>query len=170
MAFDLKIPELPNPFTETQVWQAQLSVLPKLFSYALSFVVLAIMWLNQHAMFDKLPHTNSKLIWYNFFLLFAMSLIPMVTNFLAAHPFLPHAVMLYGFVMSLNSLGFLLLRHYIENGAKLLPRNRLAQRSNSIALGLYVSTMLFAYVSVYISFAVFIGIPIWYFVPEKLKD
>ena len=94
-----------------------------------------------------------------------MSLIPLPTAFLAAHPFLPQAVMFYGLVLSLNSLGFALLRWQ----AKLLPYNRFVQRSNAISLMLYISSIPLAFVSVYLSFAIFIGIPIWYFLPDKLE-
>lgn len=125
MAFDLKLQELPARFTDADVWATMLGVVPKLLSYTLSFIVLAIMWLNHHVMFDRLPHSTSKLVWYNMFLLFAMSLIPMPTAFLAAHPFLPQAVMFYGFILFLNGLGFFLLRRYVEVEARLLPYNRL---------------------------------------------
>jgi uncharacterized membrane protein len=101
------------------------------------------------------------------FLLFAMSLIPMPTNFLAAHPFLPQAVMFYGFILFLNAFGFLLLRRYVEVGAKLIPYNALVHRSNMISTLLYLMSIPLAFVSVYLSFAIFVGIPLWYFLPER---
>lgn len=168
MAFDLKIPELAQNFTDRDVWQALLAVLPKVLSYSLSFVVLAIMWLNHHALFDRIPNSTSKLVWYNMYLLFAMSLVPMPTNFLAAHPTLPQAVMLYGFVMTLNSSGFLLMRRYVEVEAKLTAHNPKYHKSNFISFLLYFSTIPLALVSVYLSFLIFIGIPIWYFLPDRL--
>lgn len=167
MAFDLKLQELPAQFTDADVWRTMLGVVPKLLSYILSFIVLAIMWLNHHAMFDRLPHSTSKLVWYNMFLLFAMSLIPMSTAFLAAHPTLPQAVMFYGFILFLNGLGFYLLRRYVEVGAQLLPYNRLVQRSNMISATLYFSSIPLAFVSIYLSFLIFIGIPVWYFLPDR---
>jgi len=167
MAFDLKLQELPAPFTHADVWKTMLGVVPKLLSYSLSFIVLAIMWLNHHSMFDRLPHSTSKLVWYNMFLLFAMSLIPMPTAFLAAHPTLPQAVMFYGFVLFLNSLGFYLLRRYVEVEAQLLPYNRLVQRSNLVSTLLYFSSIPLAFVSIYLPFLIFIGIPVWYFLPDR---
>ncbi|HNM27676.1 MAG TPA: TMEM175 family protein [Saprospiraceae bacterium] len=167
MAFDLKLQELPARFTDADVWATMLGVVPKLLSYTLSFIVLAIMWLNHHVMFDRLPHSTSKLVWYNMFLLFAMSLIPMPTAFLAAHPFLPQAVMFYGFILFLNGLGFFLLRRYVEVEARLLPYNRLVQRSNLFSALLYFSSIPLAFVSIYLSFLIFIGIPVWYFLPDR---
>lgn len=76
MAFDLKLQKLPENFNDADIWRTLLDIVPKVLSYLLSFVVLAIMWLNHHTLFDKIPHSDSKLVWYNMFLLFAMSLIP----------------------------------------------------------------------------------------------
>lgn len=63
MVLELKIPELAAGFTDCDVWLALSSLMPKVFSYLLSFVVVAIMWINHHALFDKLPHSTSKLVW-----------------------------------------------------------------------------------------------------------
>lgn len=167
MAFDLKLQELPPAFTDADVWRTLAGVVPKILSYLLSFVVLAIMWLNHHVLFERLPHSDSKLVWYNMFLLFAMSLIPLPTNFLAAHPFLPQAVMFYGFVLFLNAFGFFLLRRYVEVGAKMIPYNTLVHRSNKASTLLYLASVPLAFVSVYLSFAIFIGIPLWYFLPDR---
>ncbi len=168
MAFELKVQELPPVFSQAQVWHVLSGVVPKLLSYLLSFMVLAILWLNHHNLLDKVPHTTSKLAWYNMFLLFAMSLIPMPTSFLAAHPFLPQAVMFYGLVMFLNGLGFLLLRRYVEWEAKWIAYNSVIHRSNLITTLLYLLSALLAWISVYLSFAIFVGVPIWYFLPDRL--
>jgi uncharacterized membrane protein len=167
MAFDLKLQELPVNFTDADVMKSLWGVVPKILSYSLSFIVLAIMWLNHHTLFDKLPHSTAKLVWYNMFLLFAMSLIPLPTAFLAAHPFLPQAVMFYGFVLSLNAFGFYLMRRYVEVDAKLLPYNPIVQKSNIVSTALYLLSIPLAFVSVYLSFLIFIGIPIWYFLPDR---
>jgi uncharacterized membrane protein len=167
MAFDLKLQELPANFTDADVIKSLWGVVPKILSYSLSYIVLAIMWLNHHIMFDKLPHSTAKLVWYNMFLLFAMSLIPLPTAFLAAHPFLPQAVMFYGFILSLNAFGFYLMRRYVEVNAKLLPYNPIVQKSNIVSTLLYLLSIPLAFVSVYLSFLIFIGIPIWYFLPDR---
>ncbi|WP_421794380.1 TMEM175 family protein [Haliscomenobacter sp.] len=169
MAFDLKIPELAKDFSDQDVWKALEAVVPKILSYMLSFVVVAIMWLNHHAMFDRIAHSTSKLVWYNMFLLFAMSLIPMPTNFLALHPFLPQAVMFYGFILFLNAFGFFLLRRYEEVDAQLLPYNAVVQRSNLVSTLLYLASIPLAFVSVYLSFLIFVGIPLWYFLPDRFR-
>lgn len=167
MVLELHIPELREGFTHSDVWAALSQLLPKVLAYVLSFVVIAILWINHHSLFDKIPHSDSKIVWYNAFLLFAMSLIPLPTAFLAEHPFLYEASMFYGFVMFLNAFAFLLMRRYIEVHARLIPYNFLVHKSNRISTLLYVLSIPLALVSVYLSFIIFVGIPVWYFLPDK---
>ena len=170
MVLELHIPELKENFTNSEVWAGLLSLLPKLFAYLLSFVVVAILWINHHALFDKILHATSALVWYNIFLLFVMSLIPMPTAFISDHPLLKQAVVFYGFVMFLNAFSFLLMRRYVEVRAKLIPYNKMVQRSNLISTSLYLLAIPLAFVSVYLSYIIFIGIPLWYFLPDKFND
>ena len=167
MVLELHIPELRESPSDQEVWNLLFLLVPKLLAYLLSFVVVAIMWLNHHSLFDRIPHSNSKLVWYNAFLLFSMSLIPLPTAFLAEHVLLYQAAMFYGFIMFLNAFAFYLMRRYVEVGANLIPYNALVQRSNLIATSLYLLSVPLALVSVYLSFIIFIGIPVWYFLPDK---
>lgn len=167
MVLELHIPELKGSFTQQDIWSEFYELAPKLLAYLLSFIVVAILWINHHALFDRIPHSTSKLIWYNAFLLFAMSLIPLPTAFIAEHPLLPEASLFYGFIMFLTSFLFFLLRRYVEVDAKLIPYNQFIQKSNILSASLYFLSMPLAFVSVYLSFIIFIGIPIWYFLPDK---
>jgi len=166
MVFDLKIQDLPPNYLDKDIWESLLSAVPKFLSYVLSFVVVAILWLNHHALFDKIPHSDSQLGWYNIFLLFSMSLIPLPTAFLAKYPNSYQAVMLYGLVMFLNSFSFLLMRRYVEITAKLITYNAKIHRNNLISVSLYFVSIPLSYLSVYLSFVIFAGIPLWYFLPE----
>lgn len=170
MVLELHIPELKDNFNGQDAWQALFSLLPRLFSYLLSFIVVAILWLNHHSLFDKIPHSTAKLVWYNAFLLFTMSLIPLPTAFVARYPTLTHASVFYGVVMLLNSFAFYLMRRYIEVEAKLLPYNSMIQRSNLVSVCLYLLSVPLAFVSIYLSFIIFIGIPLWYFLPDKFNQ
>jgi len=170
MVLELHIPELSPGFTKDELWSSLGSLLPQIAAYLLSFVVVAILWLNHHALFDQIPHSDPALFWYNAFLLFSMSLIPIPTAFLAEHPLLEQASMLYGLVMFLNALAFLLLRRYAEIKAKWIPYNRNIHISNRISTVLYLVSIPISIVSVYFSLLIFIGIPMWYFIPERFTN
>lgn len=167
MVFDLKLQDLPETASPQVLWNDIFALMPKIASYTLSFIVVAILWLNHHALFDKIPHIDNKLIWYNFILLFSMSLIPLPTAFLASHPYQYPSSMMYGSIMFLNACSFLLMRRYVEITAQLIPYQKAIHKSNLISTVLYLVSIPLSMVSVYLSFAIFILIPLRYFFPEK---
>src|ERR1700680_5271317 len=89
------------------------SLAPQFLSYLLSYLVVAIMWVNHHHMLHSARRADAFLLWSNNTLLFWMSLVPFVTAFMRHHPRDPRAVALYGIVLTLCSLSFALLRSAI---------------------------------------------------------
>lgn len=63
--------------------QALLPVLPVFLSYVLSFIYVAVYWINHHHLFQEASDTVSiAVLWANMHLLFWLSLIPFVTSWL----------------------------------------------------------------------------------------
>src|SRR5690348_3364396 len=87
MVLNLKIPE---GAVGRGLWQGLLIPLsPILISYAVSFVVVGVMWVNHHQLMPTAPVATRPLMWWNNNLLFWMSLVPFVTGFLGANPYEP---------------------------------------------------------------------------------
>ncbi len=173
MVFDLKVPEIAGGINAGNVWKVLSMLLPKFVSYLISFVILAIMWINHHQMFHHIKRATVTLLWLNNLLLFLMSLIPFSTNFIGANPFLPEAELFYGLIFFMNALCFWLLRNYAIN-AKLVSENisaRTKQRimiKNILSIMVYLFAAFSGYISAYISFALFLIVPLIYFIPEKI--
>lgn len=55
------------------------SLAPRFLSYLLSFLVVAIMWVNHHHLIHAARRADARLLWSNNILLFWMSLVPFVT-------------------------------------------------------------------------------------------
>src|ERR1700757_2491997 len=89
---------------------ALLKQAPIFLSYGLSFLVVAIMWVNHHHMIHAVREITAGLLWSNLNLLFWMSLVPFVTDFLGKNYRQPIAVALYGLDLSLCGCSFYLLR------------------------------------------------------------
>jgi len=85
------------------------AVLPGWLRYALSFVYVGIYWVNHHALLDRVAKVDGAALWANLHLLFWMSLIPYVTAWAGEHPMAPLPVALYGVVLLLCSISFMLL-------------------------------------------------------------
>jgi len=89
---------------------ALLKEAPILLSYAISFLVVAIMWMNHHHLIHAVREVNARVLWSNINLLLWMFLIPFVTDFLGRNPRAPFPVSLYGLDLTLCAIAFLLLR------------------------------------------------------------
>jgi uncharacterized membrane protein len=161
--------ELHTPAQPTSA--ALLQAAPSLLSYAMSFLIVAIMWVNHHHMTHALRRVNGRVLWFNLNLLFWMSLTPFTTAFVGKNYREPFPVALYGAVLAFCALGFTLLRSELidqhrDNG-EMHDYHSLIKRKNSMSLVLYILSIPLAYVSVYISYLIFVGIAGSYFLPER---
>ncbi|MBK9292462.1 MAG: DUF1211 domain-containing protein [Bacteroidetes bacterium] len=164
MVFDLKLPEIAG---SQQLIREFTGLLPKLFSYLLSFVFLSIMWMNHHQLFHHISHSTRTLIWYNMFLLFGMSLVPFGTSFVGTNPGMWQAYTLYGLIFSMCVLAFILLRKYlINNDLTKHPHSRILHlkinRKNYLALSLYLTASAVAFLSIYASLVLLLLVPAMY--------
>ena len=165
---------LPEGALEGDLWtQLVLPLAPKLVGYALSFLVVAIMWVNHHALMDTVHRVDSTVLWLNLNLLFWMSLIPLVTGFWGDHPFDAPAVAAYGFVLFASSAAFTLFRRHLiaqeTLSAKLAALHRQVMRKSLLGLALYGVSVPLALVSPWISIVIFAVVPAMFFLPD-LKE
>lgn len=164
MVLELHAPLQP---TLAGLWK----VAPVFLSYGLSFLVVAIMWVNHHHLIHAIHEVTARLLWSNLYLLFWMSLVPFVTDYLGKNYHEPLAVALYGLDLVLCSSAFYLLRMILieqdQLDGTLADYHRSIQRKNAFSGALYLTSVPLAYVSVYASFFIFALIPAMYFLPEK---
>lgn len=163
MVLELRAPGQPS-------WPALLKILPIFISYGLSFLIVAIMWVNHHHMIHAVRRVTARLLWSNLNLLFWMSLVPFVTDFLGKNYRAPMAVALYGLDLTMCASAFYILRAELirqEPDLELKEYHRGVQRKNGLSFLLYLSSAPLAHVSVFLSFAIFALIPALYFLPER---
>jgi uncharacterized membrane protein len=129
------------------------------------------MWVNHHHLIHAVREVTARLLWSNLNLLFWMSLVPFVTEFVGKNYREPMAVALYGFDLALCGCSFYLLRtvlvHQDSRDGNLRDYHYRVQRKNAFSAGLYFLSVPLAYVSVYASFFIFALIPALYFLPER---
>lgn len=164
MVLELKVPR------ETSV-AALLEITPKFIGYVFSFLVVAVMWGNHHHVFYHVKKVDGKLLWANINLLFWMSLIPFATAYIGENPLVPLAVALYGIVLTFAVISFSFLRYLISrrqrDNAELTAQNDKILRKNIFSNSLYALSVPLAFESVYLSFFIFVLVPVLYFLPEK---
>jgi uncharacterized membrane protein len=164
MVLELRAPAQPT-------LPALLKVAPIFLSYGLSFMVVAIMWVNHHHLVHAVHSVTARLLWSNLYLLFWMSLVPFVTDYMGKNYREPMTVALYGLDLWLCATGYYLLRkeliHQSRHDPAMVEYHQGIQRKNAFSGGLYLLAVPLAYVSIYASFFIFALIPALYFLPEK---
>jgi len=148
---------------------------PIFLSYALSFLVVAIMWVNHHHLIHAVREVTPRLLWSNINLLFWMSLTPFVTDFMGRNSRTPLPVSLYGFNLAMCGFAFWLLRVELvrqhQHDPEMSEYHSRVQTKNLFSGFLYLVGGGLAHVSIYIPYFVYVLIPAMYFLPErKLAD
>lgn len=89
------------------------SLAPVFLSYVLSFLYLGIYWCNHHHLLYVTHRVSGAILWANLHLLFWLSLVPFVTRWMGENHFARVPTMLYGVILLLAALAYLLLQHEI---------------------------------------------------------
>ncbi|PEG60580.1 DUF1211 domain-containing protein [Mycolicibacterium boenickei] len=88
--------ELKPPAVDT--FGALLTLWPTALSYAVSYLFIAIVWMNHHHLLSYAQATTPRLVWSNFLHLFAVSLIPFSTEWIADTQLASAPVTLYALI------------------------------------------------------------------------
>ena len=125
---------------------------------------------NHHQLLGEARGARGALLWCNNHLLFWMSLIPISTAFLGENPFAPIGVAAYGFVLAACATAFTLLRWVVthDGGGFATPVQAASFKKSVTATSLYALSVPLAFVSVYLSMAIFVIIPAIFFMPDLL--
>jgi uncharacterized membrane protein len=163
MAFELRAPR-------GVTWVAVREQFPGLLVYVLSFVVVGIYWNNHHHLLRAAERISGAAMWANLFLLFWLSLIPVLTEWLRdeyRHS-LPAAA--YGTVALAAGIAYsILVRTLIRANGR---DSALAEAIGSDVKGnaslvLYAGGVGLAFVSPWISYGLYVAVALIWFIPDR---
>lgn len=113
LVLELKVPHLNDPRSVAELGRALLAIVPKIISWVISFVTVAVIWVNHHRSFKSIRTVDNGLLWHNAHLLLWTSLLPYPTALMGDYHRNPLGVSLYGVCMALMALAFVLLRRHL---------------------------------------------------------
>ena len=126
LVLELRPPEHPT-------FAALLGLWPTWLSYAVSYLFIAIVWINHHYLMRFAAEATPRLLWFNFAHLFSMSLLPLSTAWMAVSRLAPQPVAFYAAVFFLvNATYVALIFELVERRPGLERRRRLAPRLRRI--------------------------------------
>jgi uncharacterized membrane protein len=163
MVLELKVPH------RTDLASLQ-PLLPKFFSYLLSFIYLAIYWNNHHHMLHSVNHVNGKVLWANIHLLFWLSLIPFVTAWMGENQLATLPVAFYGIVLFLSALAYYMLSHSLavlhgKDSAIAMALGR--DWKGKLSLALYLTGIALSFIHPYIGIALYVTVAAIWFLPDR---
>lgn len=173
LVLELRVPELENSsFAAFQAGLLELA--PKFFAFLFSFFIIAIFWINHHAIFHQIHKVDTKLLWLNIGLLFFASLFPFITAFVGDYIMNPYVVALYPLNMTFSSvmLNALWKHAFVDTdlAAHRMTEQEVRQRRarDRMALGLNLLSVALAFVWVPITLFIMVAMPFAFVVPELI--
>lgn len=163
MVLELKFPAEPT-------LSAALAVLPLLAAYLLAFVNVAIFWNNHHHMMQRADEVTGAVLWANHALLFFLTLFPLMIRWIDDAGISPWPVASFGLVLVGAAIAYLLLERALiaaqGEGSRIQRALSHGAKEWSSFLS-YVAAVPLAFVSPYISIAIYVAISIVWIIPDR---
>ncbi len=128
LVLELRPPEVPTFKGLFLLW-------PTWLSYAVSYLFIAIVWVNHHHLLRYATEATPRLMWFNFAHLFSVSLLPLSTAWMAVSELAPQPVAFYAAVFFLVNATYIALIWELMERAPLKgvsPRERRIMHFRSI--------------------------------------
>ena len=170
LVLDLRPPH--GAATPDDLWRSLGDLWPHYAAYAVSFLIIGIVWVNHHAVLALIVRVDRGLAFLNILLLMTVALIPFGTGLLAEY--LTHgspehaAAAAYSIVITLMGLAFGTLWIYASRGGRLLvpgfPREELPRITRRFVVGtpVYAATIGIAFASALACLAVHALVAVYY--------
>ncbi|TVX99186.1 TMEM175 family protein [Cohnella terricola] len=163
MVLEFKLPEGHD-------WQSLTALGPKFLSYIFSFVYVGLYWNNHHHLLHMVRTINGRLMWLNLLLLFWLTFVPFTTAWMGESHFAATPTALYGIVLLLAATSYWLLQRAI---IKQHPTDStfVSSMGNDwkvkLSPVLYLTAVLTAYLSPWVSGSFFVLVAAIWFFPDK---
>ena len=159
----------------TELLSGLFDLWPKILSFGISFIILAIYWLAHHRQFYYIKHVNRTLIWINFMFLMATCLLPFSSSLLGEYRQQQISIFVFGansiIIASLLSIQWWYL---ISHNSRLVDENldpiikTTSLRRLLFGIMVYLIAIGISFVYIELSFFVFAMILISAFMPNKI--
>lgn len=163
MVLDLRFPAVPSA-------RAVVAELPLLAAYLLAFVNVAIYWNNHHHMMQSTRKVTGAVLWANHALLFCLTLFPVSIRWIDDAGVTPWPVASFGVVLVFAVAAYQWLERALmraEGEESAVKRAVGAGFKEWISFAFYVAAVPLAFVSPYISIAIYVIVSIAWIVPDR---
>jgi uncharacterized membrane protein len=144
-------------------------LIPSLLIYVLSFTSIGIYWNNHHHLLRATRRINGGVMWANLYLLFWLSLIPVVTAWVGEHHESTWPVVAYGFVGIMSAIAFTILTITISkvNKDAHISEALGSDLKGRLSLALYALGMTLAFFQPLLAYIPYALVSIMWFIPDR---
>ena len=96
LVLEIVVPELSRSEVATELPKRLLELLPDVWSYAISFIILGFFWIGHDDQFHYIKRANRTLLWMTIFYLMFIAFIPFSTALIGAYGDQQVSVVIYG--------------------------------------------------------------------------
>jgi len=163
LALELHVPHFEGTTLRNSLTEL-IPLIPTILTYVLSFVTIAIFWVNHHQLTQNFTTINKRrMLWQNMVFLMFVTLIPFVTQSVSLNPQATLAVVFYSIVLCGASIAFTLLRYFVHKscGEAHIPMKR-----SLVGPMFYIFAVLASVFSVWIAYGLLAIPAIFYFLPK----
>ena len=163
LALELHVPRFEGT-TLLASLRELLPLVPTILTYVLSFVTIAIFWVNHHQLTQNFTTiAKRRMIWANILFLMFLTLIPFVTQSVSMNPTAVLAVLFYSLVLFGASVSFSVLRYLVHEAC---GESRIPMKRSIIGPVFYLLAVLASLVSVWVAYALLAIPAVFYFLPK----
>lgn len=141
------------------------------FIYIISYLVIAIHWVNHHHLFQAVKQINIKIIWANFNVLFWLSLLPFATEWLGNSKFTEQApVVIYALLMFILGMSYkLLVRNILKDEDKTFSLKKEFEEDKKGWLIIFFNlvAVIIAFFYPFIAFIILVIVKLSWFISDK---
>jgi uncharacterized membrane protein len=163
MVLELRAPDQPAFSALWPLW-------PTAISYAVSYLFIAIIWINHHYLMRFVGTPTLGLIWINFVHLFTVSLLPFATAWIARTKLASSPVVFYAGLFVCVDIAYNIFEREVLARADATPvaerTRRLARRRSLVVLAIFTTAMLVAFVTPRLGFGLICGALLLHLRPE----
>jgi len=149
MVLELKAPEQAAFSDLWPLW-------PTAISYAVSYLFIAIIWINHHYLMRFVGAPTLRLIWINFVHLFMVSLLPFATSWIARTRLASSPVVFYAGLFVCIDIAYIFFEREVltrtHSTEVSVHTRRMARRRSVIVLASFTAAMLVAFAAPGIGF------------------
>jgi uncharacterized membrane protein len=168
LVLSLVVPVVAGPNIPQQLNSAILLLIPNLFAYVASFIVLGVVWIGHNNIMRYVHKIDRKFQWLTLLFLLSIGVIPFSTAFLGKYPLQQPAIIIYGFNFLIVAIMFNILAYHAMHHHKLIHKDadikqiNIMLKSNFLSVIVYLLSLIFSFINPYISLSLFVFMPIYY--------